>query len=153
MEDEGDRARPQARDQVERLRLDPDEVDRVVRVRVRTIKDVIVDLEAEGHSEHAAPPHDIVCAAVTALIKATALTYKAVIRLGADGGAPREGVMWFRTKDWVNEAIEGTPENDLPGETHRLRGASDVLLKGLNDIEQLHPENLVVDVETVASVR
>jgi uncharacterized protein YsxB (DUF464 family) len=94
--------------------------------------DCIKECSAEGHSLLAKPGTDILCAAVTALLRtAYRLLYSKELIM-KDGKTPVYGNLAFTIDDYPIEERSG------------LKGITDFLILGLNDLASEYPERLEI---------
>lgn len=89
---------------------------------------VLGRLSATGHSNRGPKGSDIVCASVSALLRTTARVLAQEPGLSVKGRAEQEGSFNF--------SVTGTPSNGIAW----LKGVTDVLLKGLGDIQAEFPD-------------
>lgn len=106
---------------------------------VRSEEGLVLGCRAEGHAGFGKKGYDLVCAAVTVLIRTAARTMESRDRVVLEGTAPEPGLAGFRLvafdrydKDW-------------------LLGLGDGLMTGLLDIQEEYPGFCQVEIvrETV----
>ena len=90
------------------------------------------ELRATGHANWARRGNDIVCAAATALMRTAAATFEERPRLEFRGGAG-DAELWF--------AVGEIPA----GMIDWARGVTDIVRRGLNDLECEYPKSLRVE--------
>jgi uncharacterized protein YsxB (DUF464 family) len=96
--------------------------------------------ESSGHGLQGTPSGargaglDLVCAAVTTLLRTASRMLYQHPELDVEGGAPGPGVMHL--------SVRKVPERLRPW----LEGVTDFLLAGLRDIESEHPQGLQITV-------
>jgi uncharacterized protein YsxB (DUF464 family) len=91
-------------------------------------------LEAEGHALRGKAGTDIVCASASAFLRTIARLYAGEGAI-MEGSAEREGHMNLRCVALPPEKVE------------RMKGMTDFLLLGLNDLKSDFPENIDVIIE------
>jgi uncharacterized protein YsxB (DUF464 family) len=91
--------------------------------------------KAEGHAKAGKAGSDIVCAAVSVLMRTAMLTLSNREGIKAPGGAPEPGQMWLKV------------EYEAGGKDF-LFAAGTFLLEGLNSIAQEYPENCKLSICT-----
>lgn len=89
---------------------------------------VIVFFEASGHAGSIASGKNIVCGAVTILLRTTYRTFLAKNGTKAVVTAKKEGQLYFQVEEYL-------PEN-----CQQLKGITDYLLTGLKDMESEYPD-------------
>jgi uncharacterized protein YsxB (DUF464 family) len=94
---------------------------------------------ASGHAKHGKPGEDLVCAAVTCLLKTAAGILFTDHDLKIDYKAEKSGQMELN--------IIQIPEYKV----ERVKGITDFLLKGLIDLEGEYPDNLSIDIQKATS--
>jgi uncharacterized protein YsxB (DUF464 family) len=107
----------------------------VIRLSIRLQEDgCLRSFEASGHAEAARKGRDIVCAAVTTLLRTTGRLLAAQTDLRVEGGSPEAGRMSLvlseppeRKREWV-------------------RGVTAMLLSGLADLDREFPGRLKLDI-------
>lgn len=90
--------------------------------------------EACGHARAGEQGQDIVCAAVTALLRTSANLLSRKPDLEVDGNAPEPGMMNIYLHKPKPERIEW------------IQGVTDFLLFGLQDLKTEYPEKLCVEI-------
>jgi len=90
---------------------------------------------ASGHAGAGAKGEDIVCAAVTVLLRTAARLLAGEPSLRAAGGTPERGLMRL--------SLEPPPE----GKREWVRGVTDALLRGLADLEAEYPGRLKMRID------
>ena len=107
----------------------------MIRLRVRLRADgCLAGFEATGHAAAGRRGRDLVCAAVTVLLRTAARLLSDCPELGAEGASPAEGVMRLE--------LGCAPES----RRQWLRGVTDMLLMGLRDLDREHPGRLKLEV-------
>ncbi|MBN2442083.1 MAG: ribosomal-processing cysteine protease Prp [Spirochaetales bacterium] len=86
--------------------------------------------DAEGHSLLDNQGSDILCAAVTILLRTISRVLYVDKGVGFKGEAPESGKLGFMLK-WIPEP-----------QVNRMQGISDVLICGLKDLEAEYPDRL-----------
>lgn len=89
---------------------------------------VIVFVKAFGHAGSTASGKNIVCGAVTILLRTAYRTFLAKNGIKAVVRAEKEGQLYFQV------------ENYLPENCQQLKGITDYLLTGLKDMESEYPD-------------
>ena len=89
---------------------------------------------ASGHAQAGQRGEDIVCAGVTALLRTCAKLLSRQPDLITGGDAPEEGEMHLILHDPPVERIEW------------IRGITDFLLSGLQDLKSEYPDYLILDI-------
>jgi uncharacterized protein YsxB (DUF464 family) len=92
-------------------------------------------LEADGHSLRGKAGTDIVCASASAFLQTIARLYYVEEGVILEGSAEREGHMSLYCVTLPPEKVE------------RMKGMTDFLLLGLNDLKSDFPENIDVIIE------
>lgn len=92
----------------------------------------IRNCNVEGHSFLAKPGTDVLCAAVTVLLRTTHRILYVDKGIGFKGSARESGKMSFTLK-WIPEV-----------KVSRMQGISDFLIRGLKDLEAEYPGRLKV---------
>jgi uncharacterized protein YsxB (DUF464 family) len=88
----------------------------------------------EGHSFLTRPGEDILCAAVTVLLRTVHRVLYSDKGVGFKGSDPESGKMSFIMK-WIPEI-----------KVSRMQGISDYLIRGLKDLEAEYPDRLKVSI-------
>ncbi len=96
-------------------------------------------VDVAGHAGQAASGNDIVCAAVTALVRSSARLLEHDRRYVVEGGASEPGRLRFTVKRSASGA-----------ETY-LRGVGDLLVLGLSDIAREYPDRCSVNIRQGAN--
>jgi len=107
----------------------------VIRLSVRLQADgCLRSFAASGHAGAGAKGSDIVCAAVTTLLRTAGRLLAAQPDLSVDGGSPAEGQMRLRLEE--------------PPEARRewVRGVTATLVAGLADLDREFPGRLKLDI-------
>lgn len=91
----------------------------------------LLSVEASGHAGSGFAGHDIVCSAVSALLRTTIVT---VSQLQIETHATKRGLLSMK--------VIGCSENEIP----RLQYAAEFLQSGLQLIEAEYPENIRVHI-------
>lgn len=86
-------------------------------------------IEITGHAGHGVSGDDIVCAAVTTLVRSAARLLEGDGRFALSGEAPEPGALSFSVT--VGKAADSLPY---------LRGIGDMLILGLSDITREYPD-------------
>jgi hypothetical protein len=92
---------------------------------------------ASGHAGAGRKGEDIVCAAVTALLRTAAKVLAGEPGLKVGGASPEPGVMSL--------ALEPPPE----GKREWVRGVTETLLRGLTDLDAEYPGRLKLEIDGV----
>lgn len=92
---------------------------------------------ASGHAGAGRKGEDLVCAAVTVLLRTAAKVLAGEPGLRAVGGSPEPGVMSL--------ALEPPPES----KREWVRGITDTLLRGLSDLDAEYPGRLRLEIDGV----
>lgn len=104
-------------------------------IRIRLQRDdagCLKHLQSEGHAA-GAPGANIVCAAVSALLRSVVRVLERHGSIVVSGRAPAEGV------------LELTVERYSAGDTQYLLGVTDVLVRGLADLEYEAPGDVLIE--------
>ncbi|OHD30589.1 MAG: hypothetical protein A2087_14365 [Spirochaetes bacterium GWD1_61_31] len=96
---------------------------------------IIRRVRADGHAGKAAAGNNLLCAAITVLLRSLFESWSRYPGVTLDGAAARPGQLAFRL-----EAFD-------PALTATLRGGSDILLVGLAGLQREYPDGLVVEIE------
>ena len=99
----------------------------------------LVSLKAEGHAGYAVRGFDIVCSAVSVLIKTTMQVLEETGGINLESECPERGFVSFRVKSEKPDSIL----------EERLKYAGDFLAAGLGTVEQEYPEYLKIKYTTV----
>jgi hypothetical protein len=111
----------------------------VIRLRVRLHADgSLGGFHVSGHAGAGGKGSDVVCAAVTVLLRTTARLLAAQPELKVEGGSPQEGVMHL--------SLPPPPQAKLDW----VRGVTATLLAGLTDLAAEHPGRLELKIEGAA---
>jgi uncharacterized protein len=89
-------------------------------------------LEATGHAELAARGYDILCAAVTVLIRTTAKIIHANRSIQSTGSKAYPGLMQFEIVSYKQEQKDW------------MRGVTDFCVTGLQDLMYEYPERVLI---------
>ena len=107
----------------------------MIRLRVRLRPDGCLEsCLAEGHSGLGGSGSDIVCAAVTVLLRTAGRLLEEDPRLRVGGAAPRPGALRLELAEPPAERLE------------RVRGVTDFLLRGLRDLAADYPRRVALDI-------
>lgn len=96
----------------------------------------LVSASAEGHAKKGSNGSDIVCAAVTVLLRTTLATIASRTSLVVDAKTAGHGTLAFRVTAWQKE--------DVPF----LHYAAAFLLEGITSLQREYPEAVSMRVET-----
>ncbi|MBU0935564.1 MAG: ribosomal-processing cysteine protease Prp [Spirochaetes bacterium] len=97
---------------------------------------VVRRVRAEGHAGSTAAGGNLICAAVTVLLRSLFESWFRYPRLVLEGQAPESGVLGFDLKQY--EAAQTTA----------LRASGDVLLTGLAGLQREYPDALDLVIES-----
>ncbi len=105
----------------------------------RTKSGALIACKADGHAQYARKGFDIVCSAVSVLIKTTLLVMEDISGIELETELAERGHVSFRVKS--SENISDAEE--------KLKFAGEFLEKGLGSISEEYPDNLSVMYTTV----
>ncbi|MBN1410591.1 MAG: ribosomal-processing cysteine protease Prp [Spirochaetales bacterium] len=97
-------------------------------------EDCLTSLKAEGHARQEKRGLDIVCAAVSTLLRTMARLLQEENGIAVDGSADREGEMELRVSEVPREKKE------------KIKGMTGFLLKGLLDLKSDFPQNINITI-------
>ena len=87
------------------------------------------ECRVKGHAESGEKGHNLICAAVTVLVRTAVRTLENRNEPGLEGEAPEPGELGFKLN---SQDSEPSP---------RLQGITDFLLTGLLDLQEEYPED------------
>jgi uncharacterized protein YsxB (DUF464 family) len=93
-------------------------------------------VEANGHAGGALKGENLPCAGVTVLLRTAARLFEQEKGLHLEGSAPHRGNLSFRIAGYSKESME------------RVRGITDFLCLGLNDLKNDFPKDIDIRIET-----
>lgn len=96
---------------------------------------VLRRVDSSGHAGTGSAGRDLVCAAVSVLLRTAYEVLAQVPGTRVEGSAPEPGSLWFSLRDYP------------PGDADRLRGIGDFLLTGLSGLEREYPGALKLTME------
>ena len=99
----------------------------------------LVSLKAEGHAGYAVRGFDIVCSAVSVLIKTTLQVLEETSGINLESECPERGFVSFKV---MNESLDSRLDE-------RLVYAGEFLAAGLGTVQKEYPEYLKVKYTTV----
>ena len=99
--------------------------------------DCLIRCDSEGHADHGGRGNDIVCSAVTVLVRTAAETHGGRLGSGLEWESPERGIVRFRI----------STENRGSGDRGWERGVADFLTSGLLRISRECPDHVVLNIQ------
>ncbi len=104
----------------------------VIRAEIETKDGILGSLKVEGHDRANGRKGSVLCASVTALVRSAARTLEKNGAVKLEGAAETAGSLFFRITGYDGR------------ETGWLKGVTDLLVTGLEDIAREYPRKVIV---------